>query len=196
MKPTEIKTVTFRDWHTVKTIKDTARKLQMNGKSRIYSDKDKRLKNLSKNQLTGQAGEAAGCSVLYGFQKYEERADEIKNTFRLGKGDDGNDINGSSVPIDVKTSCVEIDDLMKIYHTKDILVTEPEFSPNSIYVACLLNKAPTYMDRYFTVYVMGWCWGREMVWCPSERRVTGFRKDFKKLHSIESMNWNRFLEVA
>ncbi len=200
MKPKEIQTVSFSDWKQVKIIKDHAKKLQFNGKSHVWKDRKLRSENLERNQLTGQAGEAAGCTVTYGFDKYIEKT---KQVVPKGCGDDGNDIVGSYLPIDIKTTCVEVPDdrLMWVYHTKDILVTPEEFSPNAIYIACMMNTAPTYMDKSFTVHVMGWTWGREMNWYGerenrNKNRVPGFRRYFKDLNTMSSMIWQQFINVA
>ncbi len=197
MKPNDVVTQTISEWSEVKVLKDFSRKLQFNGKSHVYKDRVLRKRNLDRNQLTGQAGEAAACKALYTFDKYIEKSEQI---VPKGCGDDGNDIVGAYLPIDVKTTCVELEDLTKIFYTKDLLVTEQEFSPNAIYVACMLNRPPTYMDLSFTVHVMGWCWGREMDWVGDKEnrgreRVPGFRKMFKHLTPIHKMNWNSLLET-
>ena len=188
----------------VELVKKTAKRLEFGGKSSVYSDHEYRMQKLEENQLTGQLGECATITTLFGFDKYIEKANEevIK-----GQGDFGNDIPGAWLPIDVKSSNINIpfNKPGSILNHRRLFVSKKEHNPNSIYIGCALSTAPSHNDNQFEVWVMGWCWGREMHWDTWTCKATGeerqaWRRKYGHLNPMsripfEHKSWWDLLDV-
>jgi len=184
-------------------VKGYAKKIEFGGISSVYTDHEERMRYLEENQLTGQLGEYGGCVALYDFEKYiEKQEQEVKK----GDGDEGTDIVGAKIPIDIKTSNVKVgtENWGKVLGARHLMVTPREYSPNMIYVACVVLDTPRHTDKIGNVYVIGWCWGRnlrEEQWTerpndryPNGRNKSGFRLKYGKLKPLHTLNWKDMLE--
>jgi hypothetical protein len=189
VKAHQVRRVVFKG-EKLRFIQNQALRLSRGGESTVYTDPELRNQRLGENQLTGQSGEAAAITVCYDFDLYRDSVKK-KNPFST---DYGNDIPGASLPIDVKSFNVKmpLDETDKLLNCRKLLVSKEEHNSNSVYIACAVPQALSINDKIFEVAVIGWCWGREMLFeqwvnhnLDEEREC--WRLNFRKLEPMHRM---------
>ena len=171
-----------------KVAKYMARKAEVGGVSRIFSNKKERLKRQQEDSLIGQLGTLAGIKLFSGgIEKYVESR-YMQNKFPH-HGDGGEDIIGSN--IDFKVS-------LKRYKDKDpldyhLLVRERERHLNQVYIHGLIlpweeDKTPE------KVIFTGWATNEDL---PKDKVKDGplegaFAIEVKSLKALPPIKWKWF----
>lgn len=194
--PRDVSTVEIPEDHYSK-VKQYAKDLCIGGKSSVFKDHEERMRKLPINQLTGQIGEYGGLTDMYGVEMYFSKQNQ---QIRKGCGDGGSDVVGSRIPIDIKSSCVNVGEkgLPAVLWSRRLMVTKEEYNPNIIYVGCAVTEFPSYESETARVHVIGWTWGKNLHWeewidSKTKELKRGFRTFYGKLTPMSRTNWKGYL---
>jgi hypothetical protein len=174
--------------YSFKVAEHMAKKAEVGGVSRIFSDKKERLKRQREDSLVGQLGTLAGSKFfLGGVERYVESR-YMQNKFPH-HGDGGEDIIGSN--IDFKVSLKRYEDIDPLnYH---LLVRERERHSNQVYIHGLIP--PWDEDgRPNKVIFTGWATDKDL---PKDKVQDGplegaFAIEVKSLKALPPIEWRWF----
>ena len=172
--------ITFSD-NQLETIKSFAKKLELGGKSHIRSEAE-RSKTLAADQIVGQLGEAALHVWLTGeFEPYVATQELKNSTIQRGQGDNGRDIEGTPLTIDIKTTRIR----NRYAPSKfKLIVSKPEYKSYRIYVQAFVIGPYTNP----TVHIAGWAYGKGLEFLPNYKKAMGLPVvKLNPLHTLKAL---------